>query len=292
MTAPSETLPTVLPARLRTGGLSLRLIRSHGKLSAGIALVAVIALLALLSHIIAPDNPNNQDLTQQFLRPSPAHIMGTDQFGRDVFSRVLYAAGLDLQIAFFGTIFCLAVGLTIGLVAGYFGGLVDLAAGRLIDFIIAFPGIVAIIAIIAVLGNSIPHLYLALTITGWTAYARIVRGEVISAKHLPYVVAARSLGYSHTRILVRHIIPNVVTPALLFWITDMVGTVLLITALSYLGLGPQPPIPEWGAMIAEARPFILLAWWVPLFPGIAIVVTGFSLGLLGDGLADALRAEQ
>jgi peptide/nickel transport system permease protein len=292
VSAPSEVLPAVWPGRLRAGGLSLRRMRSRGKLVAGIALVATIALLAILSHIIAPHDPNSQDLTQQFLRPNPTHIMGTDQFGRDVFSRVLYSAGLDLQIAFLGTVFCLTVGLTIGLVAGYFGGIVDLAAGRLIDFIIAFPGIVAIIAIIAVLGNSIPHLYIALTVTGWTAYARIVRGEVISAKHLPYVMAARSLGYSHIRILVRHIVPNVVTPALLFWVTDMVGTVLLITSLSYLGLGPQPPTPEWGAMIAEARPFILIAWWVPLLPGLAIVVTGFSLGLLGDGLADALRAEQ
>jgi peptide/nickel transport system permease protein len=206
-------------------------------------------------------------------------------------SRVLYSASLDLQIAFVGTIFCMITGVTLGMIAGYFGGIVDLLVGRLIDFIIAFPGIVAVIAVIAVLGTSIFNLYIAITITGWTAYARLARGEVIAAKNLQYVQAARSMGYSNRRVLLRHIIPNVITPPLLFWITDMVGTVLLVTALSYLGLGPQPPTPEWGAMIAEARPFMLLAWWVPLFPGLAIVLTGVGLGLLGDGLADLLRPE-
>jgi peptide/nickel transport system permease protein len=204
---------------------------------------------------------------------------------------VLYAGSLDLQIAFLGTVFCMLTGVTLGMIAAYFGGPVDLLIGRFIDFIIAFPGIVAVIAVIAVLGNSIPNLYIAITLTGWTAYARLARGEVIAAKNLQYVQAARSLGYSNRRILLRHIIPNVITPPLLFWITDMVGTVLLVTALSYLGLGPQPPTPEWGAIIAEARPFMLMAWWVPLFPGLAIVITGVGLGLLGDGLADFLRAE-
>jgi peptide/nickel transport system permease protein len=292
MTATPETLPIGGIGRVRPRVRLLRRGRGRSKLLIGIALVGTIAALAILSHILAPYDPNQQNLLNSFQFPSRAHLMGTDQFGRDVLSRVLYSAGLDLQIAFLGTVFCLTVGVTIGLVAGYFGGAVDLFAGRLIDFIIAFPGIVAIIALISVLGNSLLNLYLALTVTGWTAYARIVRGEVISTKGLPYVQAARSLGYTHVRILVRHIIPNVVTPAILFWITDMVGTVLLITALSYLGLGPQPPTPEWGAMIAEARPFMLLSWWVPLFPGLAIVCTGISLGLLGDGLADALRAEQ
>lgn len=275
-----------LPFRLR-----IRFGKGLGKLYAGAIIVGAVAFLAIFSHLIAPYDPINQDLTSTFQAPSSAHLFGTDQFGRDVFSRTLYAAGLDLQIAFFGTLFCMLLGVTLGILAGYFGGIVDLIVGRLIDFIIAFPGIVAIIALIAVLGSSIFNLYLALTVTGWTAYARLARGEVIAAKNLPYVQAAHSLGYSHRRVVLRHIVPNMITPPLLFWVTDMVGTVLLITALSYLGLGPQPPTPEWGAMIAEARPFMLLAWWVPLFPGLAVVVVGIGLGLLGDGLADYLRAE-
>jgi peptide/nickel transport system permease protein len=134
-------------------------------------------------------------------------------------------------------------------------------------------------------------LYIALTVTGWTAYTRILRGEVLTVKSLPYVASARALGYKNGRIIFRHVLPNVVTPAGLFWITDMVGTILLVTSLSYLGLGPQPPTAEWGAMIAEARPFLLEAWWIPLFPGLAIMVTGIGLALLGDGLADRLRPE-
>ena len=141
------------------------------------------------------------------------------------------------------------------------------------------------------MGNTLTNLYIALTVTGWTAYARMSRGEVLAAKNLPYVSAARALGYSHPRILFRHLLPNVVTPAALFLVTDMVGTILLVTSLSYLGLGPQPPTPEWGAMIAEARPFMLEAWWMPLFPGLAIILTGVGLAFLGDGLADALRPE-
>lgn len=289
--------PAVLSPRPWTAALRLLLGarprggKGRGKLYAGAAIVAAIAVLAIFSRQIAPYDPIAQDLTNTFQPPGSAHLLGTDQFGRDVWSRVLYAGSLDLQIAFVGTVFCMLTGVTLGMVAGYFGGMVDLLVGRLIDFIIAFPGIVAVIAVIAVLGTSILNLYIAITVTGWTAYARLARGEVIAAKNLQYVQAARSLGYSNRRILLRHIIPNVITPPLLFWITDMVGTVLLVTALSYLGLGPQPPTPEWGAIIAEARPFMLMAWWVPLFPGLAIVITGVGLGLLGDGLADYLRAE-
>lgn len=261
------------------------------KVMIGGAIVGVIALSAILAPLIAPYGPNDQDLVNSFRSPSLAHLFGTDQFGRDVLSRTIYSARLDLQIAFIATVFCFLGGVLLGLVGGYFGGLIDQLVGRLVDFVIAFPSIVFIIALIAFLGNTMTNLYIALTVTGWTAYTRITRGEVLTVKSLPYVSAARALGYSSRRILLRHVLPNVVTPAGLFWITDMVGTILLVTALSYLGLGPQPPTPEWGAMIAEARPFLLQAWWIPLFPGLAIVTTGIGLALIGDGLADTLRPE-
>ena len=201
-----------------------------------------------------------------------------------MFSRTIYATRLDLQIAFLATIFCFVLGVLFGVIGGYFGGLVDQAVGRIVDLVVAFPSIVAIIALIGFLGNTLTNLYIALTVTGWTAYARLSRGEVLAAKNLPYVSAARALGYSHRRIVFRHLLPNVVTPAGLFLVTDMVATILLVTSLSYLGLGPQPPTPEWGAIIAEARPFLLEAWWVPVFPGLAIILTGVGLAFLGDGL--------
>lgn len=271
----------------------LRLGRWHGrsKILIGATLIGLIVLVALLSPVLAPFGPNQQDLSAALAPPTLTHPFGTDQFGRDVLSRTMHAARLDLQIAFIATVFCLLLGVLLGLLGGYFGGLVDQLLGRLVDFVIAFPSIVFIIALIAFLGNDLTNLYIALTVTGWTAYARISRSEVMTVKNLPYITSARALGYSHPRILFRHVLPNVVTPAGLFWITDMVGTILLVTSLSYLGLGPQPPTPEWGAIIAEARPFLLQAWWIPLFPGLAIVLGGIGLALLGDGLADALRPE-
>lgn len=274
----------------------LRLVRfsttpGRTKILIGGTIVGLIVLVALLSPLIAPYGPTEQDLSAALGSPSLAHPFGTDQFGRDVLSRTMYAARLDLQIAFIATVFCFLLGVLLGLVGGYFGRVVDQLVGRLVDFVIAFPSIVFIIALIAFLGNTMTNLYVALTVTGWTAYTRISRGEVLTVKNLPYVASARALGYSHRRILFRHVLPNVVTPAGLFWITDMVGTILLVTSLSYLGLGPQPPTAEWGAIIAEARPFLLQAWWIPLFPGLAIMVTGIGLALLGDGLADLLRPE-
>jgi peptide/nickel transport system permease protein len=279
-------LDAVFAGAARVGGSAGRT-----KTLIGGTTVGLIVLAALLAPVLAPYGPNDQDLISALGAPSWAHPFGTDQFGRDVLSRTLFAARLDLQIAFIATVFCFLLGVLLGLFGGYFGGFVDQLVGRLVDFVIAFPSIVFIIALIAFLGNSMTNLYIALTVTGWTAYTRISRGEVLSVKSLPYIASARALGYKNGRIIFRHVLPNVITPAGLFWITDMVGTILLVTSLSYLGLGPQPPTAEWGAIIAEARPFLLQAWWIPLFPGLAIVLTGIGLALLGDGLADRLRPE-
>jgi peptide/nickel transport system permease protein len=278
----------VLPRVLRA---VLRHYSGRSKLIVGGSIVGAIAVVAIFSHLIAPYSPIELNLNASLQPPSSAHLMGTDEFGRDVLSRVLDGALLDLQIAAFGTFFCFLSGSILGLIAGFFGKVGDILIGRLIDVVIAFPAIVVIIALISVLGVSLVNLYIGITITGWTAYARLVRGETLAAKSLPYVQSARSLGYSWQRILFRHVMPNVITPAFIFLVTDMVGTILLVTSLSYLGLGPQPPTPEWGAIIAEARPFMLQAWWIALFPGLAIVLTGVGLALLGDGLADALRPE-
>lgn len=284
---------TKLPPRLPGLGGLLRTVRRTGiarryKILIGGGILLVIVAAAVLAPWIAPYNPIAQDIASAFEPPSRTHLFGTDQFGRDVFSRVIFAARLDLQIALIATVFCMILGVGLGLLAGYRGGLTDQAVGRLIDFVIAFPAIVAIIALIAFLGNDMINLYIALTITGWTAYARLVRGETLRVKELPYIDAARALGYSNRRILLRHVLPNAISPAGIFWITDMIGTILLVTSLSFLGLGPQPPTPEWGAMIAEARPFLFVAWWIAVFPGLAIAATGIGLALLGDGLDETL----
>jgi peptide/nickel transport system permease protein len=294
-----STKPPSTAAVSRFFGIDSMLVRAtrmggsagRAKTIIGGAIVGLTVLVALLAPLIAPYGPDDQDLLSALSPPTWSHPFGTDQFGRDVLSRTLFAARLDLQIAFIATVFCFVLGVLLGLGGGYFGGVADQLVGRLVDLVIAFPSIVFIIALIAFLGNSMTSLYIALTVTGWTAYTRILRGEVLTVKSLPYVASARALGYKNGRIIFRHVLPNVVTPAGLFWITDMVGTILLVTSLSYLGLGPQPPTAEWGAMIAEARPFLLEAWWIPLFPGLAIMVTGIGLALLGDGLADRLRPE-
>jgi peptide/nickel transport system permease protein len=283
-------LDDAVPVRSRRG-IVWETVKRRPSAAVGAGVLVLVILGAVLAPLLAPYGPSEQDLINALRPPSGAHIFGTDQFGRDVLSRTMYSARLDLQIAFIATVFCFLLGVLLGLLGGYFGRIVDQLVGRLVDFVIAFPSIVFIIALIAFLGNSMTNLYIALTVTGWTAYTRITRGEVLTVKNLPYVAASRALGYGSIRILFRHVLPNAVTPAGLFWITDMVGTILLVTSLSYLGLGPQPPTPEWGAMIAEARPFLTQAWWIPLFPGLAIVATGIGLALLGDGLADALRPE-
>ena len=285
--------PSTTPPRMVPSWFSMVRRRRAGKpkVLVGGGIVGLVVVMALLAPVIAPYNPIAQYLGATLQGPSLAHLMGTDEFGRDVLSRVLYGARLDLQIAFLGTMFCFILGTLLGLVGGFFGGIVDLVVGRLVDLVIAFPAIVVIIALIAVLGLNLINLYIGITVTGWTAYTRLVRGEVLVAARLPYVQAARCLGYSDSRIVFRHILPNVITRSFIFLVTDMVGTILLVTALSYLGLGPQPPTAEWGAMISEAQPFMLQAWWIALFPGLAIVLTGVGLAVLGDGLADLLRPQ-
>lgn len=261
------------------------------KIAIGGAMVGLMIVAAVFAPLIAPYDPNQQDLAVALEPPSLSHLFGTDQFGRDVLSRVIWSARLDLRIAFFAATLCFLVGVLFGMISGYFGRAVDQVIGRILDAVVAFPQIVLIIALIAVLGNSLWTVYVAVGLTGWTAYARLTRGEVMAIKGLPYISAARALGYTDWRILSRHVLRNVITPAALFLITDMIWMILLFTSLSYLGLGPQPPTPEWGAMIEEARPFLTQAWWIPLFPGLAILFTGTGLALLGDGLTDALRPE-
>jgi peptide/nickel transport system permease protein len=257
----------------------------------GLGLLLVLALACLAAPLLTPYDPIVQNILVQGLPPfSPGHVLGTDApYGRDVLSRLLYGGRVDLLIGFGGTAVTVVVGSTIGLIAGYFGGRVDTVLMRIVDVFFAFPFFVLVLAIVAMLGPSLLNLFIAIWAVGWVSYARIIRGETLVAKQQEYVLAARALGYSHRRIMARHILPNVFSAALIFSMADAVGNILLGAALGYLGLGVPAPQPEWGAMIADGQNYMVTAWWVPTIPGLAVVLVGVALSLLGDGLADVLR---
>jgi len=223
------------------------------------------------------------------LSPGMGHWFGTDDLGRDVLARVVSAAAVDLQIAMICVLLPFVIGTSVGLLSGYIGGWVDAVLMRLVDILWAFPFYVLVIAIVGSMGPSIGNMYLAFTLVIWISFARIVRGEVLLVKNAEYIQAARVLGYSHARIVLRHVLPNVITPAIVFMMADVVLTILAVTSLGFLGLGIQPPTPEWGVMISEGRNYILDGWWISLFPGLAIVYVGITFALLGDGLDDFLR---
>jgi len=256
----------------------------------GLALLAIAILAITFAPLLTSAAPNQIDVLNPLAPPlTPGHLLGTDQFGRDVWSRILYGGRIDLAIAFGATSVTLVGGTIIGLVAGYFGGKIDNVLMRIVDLFFAFPFLVLIIAIIAMLGPSLLNIFLAIWITSWVAYARIMRAQVIVAKKQQYVLAARALGYSRTRVMLRHILPNTASAVIIFSMVDAIGNIALAAALGFLGLGVQPPTPEWGTMISDGQNYITTAWWLTLFPGLAIVFVGVAFSLIGDGLADVLR---
>lgn len=244
-------------------------------------------VLAVTAPLIAPYDPTLQNNDMRLLGPSWAHWMGTDNFGRDILSRVIWGTRLDLQLALVGVICPLLIGTVLGAVAGYAGGLVDMLLMRLIDIILAFPFLVLMLSIITILGPGLKSFYIALALVGWVSYARLIRARILVLKSTDYAVAAKSLGFSHRRILLRHLLPNALAGSLVFAMSDAVLVLLLGASVSYLGLGVQPPLAEWGIMIAEGQGFITTAWWITLFPGLAIVFLAFIFSLIGDGLGDA-----
>jgi len=265
-----------------------RLKRNHS-LQAGLTLLVLLLLAGFLGPLLLHSDPLEVDFSIALLPPGAEHWFGTDDLGRDVFARVVHAIGIDLQIASICVILPFLIGTTVGLVSGYLGGWVDTVLMRLVDILWAFPFYVLVIAIVGSLGPSVGNMYIAFTVVVWISFARIVRGEVLLVKRAEYVQAAQVLGYSHLRIVLRHVLPNVITPAIVFMMADVVLTILAVTSLGFLGLGIQPPTPEWGVMISEGRNFILDGWWISLFPGLAIVYVGISFALLGDGLDNFLR---
>jgi peptide/nickel transport system permease protein len=263
-----------------------------GNLKVGTTILAVITLAALFGPWLTPHDPLLQDYGRVLLPPSLAHPFGTDQLGRDVFTRVLYGARIDLQVGLVTTYVPLVYGVAIGALAGYRGGWLDVVAMRVIDLAIAFPFLVLIILILSILGPGLQNIYIAVLLVGWTMYARLARAEMLVERNKPYILAARVLGYSEARIVFRHALPNILASSLVFSMADFVLNILLVSGLSFLGLGAQPPSPEWGAIIAEGRDYMLQAWWISTLPGLVIVITGIGLALVGDGLATRFGSRQ
>ena len=255
---------------------------------AGVAIVVAAALTAIFAPLIAPYDPNAVELVDKLLPPSASHAFGTDTFGRDIASRVIYAIRLDLQVIFVITYVPLVIGMVIGAYAGYFGGSLDAVAMGLVDIVIAFPFLVLMIAIVAIAGAGLTGVYIGVLVVGWALYARLTRGEMLSLRERDFMQAARALGYSTTRIVFRHAMPNLLRSNIVFSAADLVLNLLLLASLSYLGLGVQPPTAELGAMVAEGQSVLRQAWWVSTIPGLVIVVLGVAFSMIGDGLADRL----
>jgi peptide/nickel transport system permease protein len=259
----------------------------RGTLLIGLVLLAIILLVALFAPLIAPYDPIAQDLGAAFAPPlSHGHLLGTDNYGRDILSRIIFSTRLDLQIGFFSVLFPFFAGSLIGVTAGYLSGKTDAIVMRIVDVLLAFPFLVLVIALMTLLGPGLRNLYITVGIFGWITYCRLVRGETLVARNLEYVQAAKTIGCTNRRVIFTHLLPNVIAPSLVYVFTGMVQAILTGATLSFLGLGPQPPTPEWGAMIAEGQQFLLQAWWMPTLPGLAILITGVSFSLIGDGLAE------
>ena len=255
-------------------------------LKIGIIIFFIILLIGLFAPFLTQYDPFYQDYNSLLLPPSFDHWFGTDNYGRDIFTRVIYATRLDLQIGFYTTYVPLIYGVMIGAYSGYFGGYIDTIMMRLTDTAMAFPFLILIIFILSILGPGIQNIYIAVFLVAWTMYARLIRAEMLVEKNKDYIVAAQVLGFGTNRIIFKHAMPNIITSCIIFSMFDFVLNILLVSGLSFLGLGVQPPIPEWGAMVAEGRDFILTAWWISTLPGFFILLTGFALCLIGDGLSE------
>lgn len=256
----------------------------------GVVVICALAVLAIFAPVAAPYDPVAQgDLTTTaYLPPSGTHWLGTDQFGRDILSRIIYGARISLSIGCLAVAIAVVLGSLLGSVAGYVGGWVDAALMRFTDMVMAFPRLVLLIMIIALFEPSLTLIILVLGLTQWPGTARLVRGEVLSLREREYVEAARALGFGRARIILRHLLPNVMAPVIVAATLGIGNTIVLEAGLSFLGFGIQPPTASWGTLVADGRQNLIGAWWVATFPGLAIVLTVLAFNLVGDGLRDAL----
>jgi peptide/nickel transport system permease protein len=270
--------------------IASRQFRKNRLAMAGLAVMLILYVVTLLTPLIAPFDPTAQGniVLTRYQEPSFQHLMGTDKFGRDVFSRVLYGARISLTIGFIAVAIGVLVGAAVGAIAGYFGKWTDTVLMRFTDMMLSFPRLILLIVVIALFEPSIWLVVVVLGLTGWMSVARIVRGEVLSLREREFVQAAKVLGMSDARIIMRHVLPNVLAPVIVYSTLTIGNTILVEASLSFLGLGVQPPTPSWGNMISDGRDALLTAWWISTFPGLVIVFTVTAFNLLGDGLRDAL----
>jgi len=267
-----------------------RQCRWNTPLLAGSALFGVIVLAAIFAPLLTGYDPIKQNLGAAFLGPgSKHHLLGTDELGRDILSRLLYGARVDIRVGVLAVVSPLVIGTMLGLVAGWFGGWVDAIIGRIVDVFIAFPPLVLVIALVFAIGPGTTSIYVAITLVGWVAYCRIVRAQVLIAKEQEYCIAARVSGLPTWRILLRHLLPNVVLQAIIYSFSDIVLTLLAIVTLGFLGLGVPPPTPDWGTMIQEGQQYVLTMWYMATIPGLAIVLTGLALALIADGIVEKVN---
>ena len=269
--------------------LYLRRFRSNPSALAGAIIVTGLVIFALAAPMVTPADPLQQNLLQRLQPPSAAHPFGTDELGRDVLSRIIAGVRVSLLIGFIAAAISIAIGTLIGLVAGYFRGWVDTALMRIVDIVLCFPTLFLILMILAVMEKPSIYVIMAvLGLTAWPGLARMVRGEVLSMRERDFMLAARGLGLSTPRLLLVHLLPNVISPVLVAATFAVGAAILSESALSFLGLGVQPPLPSWGNILTAGKSFIHVAWWLSLFPGLAILTTVLAFNLLGEGLRDVL----
>lgn len=295
-----SSLPTLMPAAslhqprsarqalLRDLGGGLRRLMHNPLTVCGLAVLALLVLAALLAPWIATHDPLAQDLAGALQPPGAAHWLGTDEFGRDIYSRLVHGARITLYIVALVTVIVGPIGLAVGVASGYFGGWIDTAFMRVTDIFISFPSLVLALAFVAALGPGLDHAVIAIALTAWPPIARLARAETLSLRKADFIVVAQLQGASALRILWRHVVPLCLSSVVVRLTMNMAGIILTAAGLGFLGLGAQAPLPEWGAMISEGRRYMLDSWWMVAVPGTAILVTSLAFNLVGDGLYDVL----
>ena len=268
--------------------LWLRRLAAHRGGATGAVLVALVVLAGVFAPLLTPYQPDQIRMEEALEPPSASHVLGTDVFGRDVATRLLYGARFSLQVSVLSRLIAIAIGTFLGLLAGYFGGRLDTMVMRLADVTLAYPGLLLLIAVVAAVGPSMAALFIALGVVGWAGVARLVRAQVLSLKEREFILAVRSLGMSHARIIGRHLLPNVVTQLIVIFSMGLGAAIMAESSMSFLGLGAQPPTASWGNMISGGLDYLRVAPWLSLSPGIVITLTVLGFNLLGDALRDVL----
>jgi peptide/nickel transport system permease protein len=284
----ADTVTSTGQARAQKLYLGWRRFSSNPLALIGLGIVVALVMLAVFAPLVATHDPFAQSLDRRLLPPSAAHWLGTDELGRDIWSRIAYGARITLLIVLLVALIAAPLGLLVGTVAGYLGGWVDVALMRLVDVFLSFPGLILALAFVAALGSGLENAILAIALTAWPPIARLARAETLTVRRADYIAAVRLAGASDLRIIVRHIMP-ICIPSVIIRITlNMAGIILTAAGLGFLGLGAQPPSPEWGAMLSTGRAYMLGSWWLAAMPGIAILIVSLGFNLLGDALRDVL----